>query len=131
MWVGAGIVTALYLPLMMYLATPTTVAYLLLAFGLLYGAPYAINATYLAESFPASTRGTGVSTAHGLGRIGSMVSPILIGSVAATYSVGFGIGLLGISYAVAGLIPGLFIREHMFDPTAVGVPMEAVSRAQS
>ena len=30
-----------------------------------------------------------------------------------------GIGLLGISYAVCALIPGVFISEKMFDPKAI------------
>jgi MFS transporter, AAHS family, cis,cis-muconate transporter len=118
-WLLAGVVTALYVPIMMYVATPANVAYLLLAFGFLYGAPYAINATYLSESFPVSFRGTAVAAAHGLGRVGSMISPLMIGYVSATYSVGLGIGLLGISYAIAGLIPGIFIPDRMFDPRAV------------
>jgi hypothetical protein len=33
-------------------------------------------------------------------------------------SIGLGIALLGFSYALCGLIPGLFIREKMFDPKA-------------
>ena len=47
------------------------------------------------------------------------MSPVLIGLAAAQYSIGFGIALLGIAYAVCALVPGLFIREKMFDPTAV------------
>jgi hypothetical protein len=38
---------------------------------------------------------------------------------AAQYSIGFGIALLGISYLLCALVPGLFIREKMFDPQAV------------
>ena len=43
--------------------------------------------------------------------------PLLIGMAADRYSIGLGIGLLGISYAVCAIIPGLWIPEHMFDPT--------------
>ena len=35
----------------------------------------------------------------------------MIGFAATNYSIGAGIALLGISYALTGLIPGLFIRE--------------------
>ena len=45
-----------------------------------------------------------------------MLSPLLIGMAATSYSIGLGIGLLGISYAVCALVPGVFIREKMFDP---------------
>jgi AAHS family cis,cis-muconate transporter-like MFS transporter len=119
MWVAAGVLTAVYLPVLVYTATPGNVAYLLLLFGFLYGAPYAINSTYLSESFPAGVRGTAVASSYNLGRIGSMLSPLLIGVAASSYSIGLGIGLLGISYAVCALVPGLFISEKMFDPKAV------------
>ena len=117
MWVIAGILTAIYLPVLIISATPDNVAWLLIFFGLLYGAPYAVNSTYMSESFPASVRGTAVGASYNLGRIGSTVSPLLIGLAADRYSVGLGIGLLGISYAVCAIVPGLWIPEHMFDPT--------------
>jgi AAHS family cis,cis-muconate transporter-like MFS transporter len=119
MWIVSGVLTAVYLPLLTYMATPANVAYLLLVFGLLYGAPYAVNSTYMSESFPAAIRGTAVGTSYNLGRIGSTLSPLLIGIAASNYSIGLGIGLLGISYAVCALIPGVFIKELMFDTKAV------------
>ena len=118
-WVVSCLLTAVYLPVLIYAATPANVAYLLLVFGFLYGAPYAVNSTYLSESFPAGVRGTAVATSYNLGRIGSMLSPLLIGMAASSYSIGLGIGLLGISYAVCALVPGLFIREKLFDPSAI------------
>jgi len=118
-WIVAGSLTAVYLPILIYAATPGNVAYLLLLFGFLYGAPYAVNSTYLSESFPAGVRGTAVGTSYNLGRIGSTLSPLLIGVAASSYSIGLGIGLLGISYAICALVPGLFIREKMYDPKAV------------
>jgi AAHS family cis,cis-muconate transporter-like MFS transporter len=119
MWIVSGVLTAVYLPVLVYAATPDNVAYLLLVFGFLYGAPYAINSTYLSESFPAGVRGTAVATSYNLGRIGSMASPLLIGLAATHYSIGLGIGLLGISYAACALVPGMFIREKMFDPKQI------------
>ena len=119
MWVLACVATAIALPLIMNISTPATVAYLLLIFGLLYGAPYAINATYMSESFPTAVRGTAVATAYNVGRLGSTISPLMVGWAASTYSVGFGIALLGISYALCGLIPGIFIPQKMYDPKAV------------
>lgn len=119
MWVASGMLTAIYLPILIYSATPNNVAYLLLIFGLLYGAPYAVSATYMSESFPPGVRGTAVGTSYNIGRIGSTISPILIGQVATNYSIGLGIALLGVSYALCGLIPGMFIREKMYDPKSV------------
>jgi hypothetical protein len=63
-------------------------------------------------------RGTAVGTAYNLGRIGSTISPLLIG-LAATDSIGPGLGLLGISYAICALIPSIFIQEKLFDPKSV------------
>ena len=130
-WIAAGLVTAAYLPILIFAATPENVPYLLLAFGFLYGAPYAINSTYLSESFPAGIRATAVATSYNLGRVGSTLSPVLIGMAASQYSIGFGIALLGISYLLCALVPGLFIREKMFDPQAVAspVPFDTAVRA--
>jgi AAHS family cis,cis-muconate transporter-like MFS transporter len=119
MWVAAGLLPAIYLPVLIFAATPSNVPWLLIGFGLLYGAPYAINSTYMSESFPASVRGTAMGTSYNLGRIGSTVSPLLIGVAATRYSIGAGIALLGLSYAVCALIPGTWIAEKMFDPKAV------------
>jgi AAHS family cis,cis-muconate transporter-like MFS transporter len=118
MWVVSGLATAIYLPILINFATPSNVPYLLLIFGLLYGAPYAVNATYMSESFPTSIRGTAVAASYNVGRIGSTISPVLIGWVATGYSIGFGIGLLGVAYAVCAIIPGLFIKERLYDPKA-------------
>jgi AAHS family cis,cis-muconate transporter-like MFS transporter len=129
MWVVSGVATAIYLPILVNFATPANVPYLLLIFGLLYGAPYAVNATYMSESFPSAVRGTAVGASYNVGRIGSTISPILIGRVATDYSIGFGIGLLGVAYAICALIPGLFIKEQLFDPKAVDAPAGATPPA--
>jgi AAHS family cis,cis-muconate transporter-like MFS transporter len=54
-----------------------------------------------------------MATSYNIGRLGATISPLLIGWAASNYSI-----ILGISYAINGLIPGLFIREKMFDPEA-------------
>jgi AAHS family cis,cis-muconate transporter-like MFS transporter len=132
MWVASGVLTAIYVPLFIFYATPTNIPYLLLVFGLLYGAPYAVSATFMSESFPSSVRGTAVGAAYNLGRIGATLSPLLIGLTAAHYSIGLGIGLLGISYAACALIPGLFIKEKQFDPSAVeSAPASSLSLPQT
>lgn len=127
-WTLSGLLTACFLPLLAVYANADNVAYLLLVFGFLYGAPYAVNATYLSESFPASVRGTAVATSYNIGRIGSMVSPLMIGFVASNYSIALGLGLLGISYAVCALIPGLFISERLYDPQSVESQAAAAPR---
>ncbi|HEX7793283.1 MAG TPA: hypothetical protein VF456_02985, partial [Vicinamibacterales bacterium] len=59
---------------------------------------------------------------------------MLIGMAASKYSIGLGIGLLGISYAICAIVPGLLIKEKMFDTTAVEratVPEPQIAHAQS
>jgi AAHS family cis,cis-muconate transporter-like MFS transporter len=127
MWVAAGLLTAVYVPLFVFYGTPSNIAYHLLVFGLLYGAPYAVNGTYMSESFPSVVRGTAVGASYNLGRIGATLSPLLIGLAATRYSIGSGLALLGISYLACALIPGLFIDEHQFDPKAVQATSPALS----
>jgi AAHS family cis,cis-muconate transporter-like MFS transporter len=73
----------------------------------------------MSESFPIAIRGTAVGTSYNVGRVGSTLSPMLIGMAASKYSIGLGIGLLGISYAICAIVPGLLIKEKMFDTTSV------------
>lgn len=122
-WVLTGLATAAALPLIMFAATPVSVAYLLPVFGLLYGAPYAVLATYMSESFPTPVRATGMAAAYAIGRTGATISPLLIGWAATGYSIALGIALLGVSYAICAIIPGFFIREKMYDPAAL-TPVE-------
>jgi hypothetical protein len=79
-----------------------------------------IAAGYLADRFGA--------VSYNVGRVGGIVSPWLIGRAGETYSSGLGIALLGVSHAICALIPGLLIREWMYDPRAVDAP-EAAARA--
>ena len=44
--------TALFIPVVVYMHNADNIGVLMLIFGFLYGIPYAINATYLTESFP-------------------------------------------------------------------------------
>lgn len=119
---GLGVADGRVLPLLIFFGTPSSIAWLLLVFGFLYGAPYAVNGTYMSESFPSSVRGTAVGAAYNIGRIGATLSPLLIGLAATEYSIGAGLALLGVSYLACALLPGLFIEERQFDPSAVKAP---------
>jgi MFS transporter, AAHS family, cis,cis-muconate transporter len=121
MWVIVGLAVAIYIPFVMNYATKDNIAYLLLIFGGMYGALYAIFATYLSESFPTSVRGTAMATSYNIGRIGSMISPLVIGWAATQYSIGIGIATCGAAYLLCALLPGIFIKEKMYDPKAVVV----------
>jgi AAHS family cis,cis-muconate transporter-like MFS transporter len=118
-WLFAGIGSAVVLPVIVHYATPTDIAFLLILFGLLCGAPYGVNGAYMSESFPTAIRGTCLATAHNVGRVGAISAPLMIGAVSAGYSIGLGIALLGIAYLICGLIPPIFIREKVFDPKSI------------
>lgn len=104
------------LPIVYLYQTPGNIIILMTILGFVYGAPYGVNATYLSESFPTHVRGTAVGAAYNTGRIGAAVAPVLIGIIATSHSIGFGLAVLGIAYAFTGLIPAFFIKEKMYDP---------------
>ncbi|MDM1273718.1 MULTISPECIES: MFS transporter [Acinetobacter] len=108
--------TALFLPVIIYFNTPTNILYLMLMFGFLYGMPFAINATYMTESFPTSIRGTAVGGAFNIGRIGAVFAPLTIGYFAQGGSIGTGLLIMAAAYFICGLIPALFIKDRLYDP---------------
>jgi AAHS family cis,cis-muconate transporter-like MFS transporter len=118
-WMIGGVATAIAMPCIMSYANTSNVIYLMIMFGFLYAIPYALLSTYMSESFPVDVRGTAVATMSSIGKIGSISAPIFVGFMATQYSIGFGIALLGIAYAICALVPGLFIKEKMYDPSAM------------
>ncbi|WP_440465301.1 MFS transporter [Psychrobacter sp. ASPA161_6] len=108
--------TALFLPLIVFYNSPANILYLLVTFGFLYGIPYGVNATYMAESFPTLIRGTAMGGAYNVGRIGAATAPAVIGYLASGGSIGMGFVVMGGAYFICGIIPALFIKEKQFDP---------------
>jgi MFS transporter, AAHS family, cis,cis-muconate transporter len=115
-YIAAGLATAVFLPVIYLYNTPANIIILLTTLGFLYGAQYGINSTYMSESFPTQIRGTAVGGAYNIGRFGAAIAPLVIGIIAETQSIGFGLATLGIAYALSGIIPAIFIREKMYDP---------------
>lgn len=108
--------TAAFLPIVVLYHSPDTILWMLVVFGFLYGVPYGVNATYMAESFEAKYRGTAVGGAYNIGRAGAALAPVAIGFFASQISIGFGFLVMGGAYFICGVIPALFIREKQFDP---------------
>lgn len=125
-YIIGGISTAIFLPFIYLYNTPANIIVLLTILGFLYGAQYGINSTYMSESFPTHIRGTAVGGAYNIGRFGAAIAPITIGIIAESQSIGLGLAMLGIAYAVSGIIPWLFIREKIYDPfeNKVNAPIE-------
>lgn len=108
--------TAAFLPVIIFFNTPDNIAYLLITFGFLYGIPYGVNATYMAESFSTDVRGTAIGGAYNMGRLGAAIAPATIGMIAAGSSFTMAFIVMGAAYFIAGVIPGLLIRERQYDP---------------
>ena len=125
MFVIGGLSTAMALPLIIKFQSPENIIILLTIFGFLYGMPYAVNATYMSESFPTNIRGTAVGGAYNIGRVGAAFAPVIIGMIATNQSIGLGLGLLGVAYALCGIIPALFIKEKMYEPFVKQAPQES------
>jgi len=104
-------------PLIVWYNTPGNIIILLTAFGFAYGMPYGVNATYMTESFATNIRGTAVGGSYNIGRIGAILAPTAIGFIATQYSIGLGLVIMAVAYVLTGLIPALFIREKMYDPS--------------
>lgn len=119
MFAVGGLATAVMVPILFIFQTPATVVVLMIVFGFLYGMPYAVNATYMNESFPTHLRGTATGGSYNIGRIGSMTAPLVIGIIADRFTLGLGLAVLGVAYALAALIPFFFIKEKMYDPNAI------------
>ena len=115
-FVFGTVATAAFLPVIIFYNTPTNIAYLLITFGFLYGIPYGVNATYMAETFSTDVRGTAIGGAYNMGRLGAAIAPATIGMIAAGGSFTMAFIVMGAAYFIAGVIPGLFIRERQYDP---------------
>ncbi len=108
--------TAIFIPIIVYLNTPANIMWMMLTFGFLYGIPYAINATYMTESFPTSIRGSAVGGAFNFGRLGAIFAPVTIGFFAQNGSIGTGLLVMGVAYFCCGVVPLLFIKDRLYDP---------------
>lgn len=107
---------AVFLPVIVLWHTPGNIAWLMTAFGFLYGMPYGVNATYMTESFEARIRGSAVGGAYNVGRAGAAIAPAAIGFLATDGTIGLGFLVMGGAYFLAGVVPALFIKEKLYDP---------------
>lgn len=115
-FVFGAIGTAIFLPVIVFFNSADSILYLLVIFGFLYGIPYGVNATYMAESFSTSVRGTAIGGAYNVGRLGAAIAPATIGYLASGGSIGVGFVVMGGAYFICGIIPALLIKEKLYDP---------------
>ncbi|MGK3623029.1 MFS transporter [Acinetobacter sp. A11] len=115
-FVFGTIASAVFLPIIIFFNTPDNILYLLITFGFLYGIPYGVNATYMAESFSTDVRGTAIGGAYNIGRVGAAIAPATIGFLASGGTFAMAFIVMGAAYFVAGVLPGLFIKDRQYDP---------------
>lgn len=115
-FVFGTLASAIFLPVIIFFNTPDNILYLLVTFGFLYGIPYGVNATYMAESFSTDVRGTAIGGAYNIGRVGAAIAPATIGFLASGGTFAMAFIVMGAAYFVAGVLPGLFIRDRQYDP---------------
>ncbi len=115
-FVFGTIASAIFLPVIIFFNTPDNILYLLITFGFLYGIPYGVNATYMAESFSTDVRGTAIGGAYNIGRVGAAIAPATIGFLASGGTFTMAFIVMGAAYFIAGVLPGLFIRDRQYDP---------------
>jgi AAHS family cis,cis-muconate transporter-like MFS transporter len=110
--------TAIALPLIIFYSTPDNIIYMLTAFGFLYGAPYGVNGTYMAESFDVRIRATAVGGSYNVGRIGAALAQAIIGGIATQSSIGMGLAILAVA-GVLTILPTIAIPPKMYDCLAM------------
>jgi MFS transporter, AAHS family, cis,cis-muconate transporter len=106
--------TAIALPVIIFYHSPENIVILMTIFGFLYGAPYGVNGSYMAESFNVRIRATAVGGSYNVGRIGAALAPVAIGGIATQSSIGMGLTILAVSYVLT-VLPTIFIPDHQFD----------------
>lgn len=109
------IVAAAGIPVVMHFHTADNIVFMLAALGFFYGMPYAVIGAYMTETFEVGIRGTAISGAYNVGRIGAATAPLMIGTVASAYSIGMGLTVLGAAYLLTGLVTILFIPPNVYD----------------
>ena len=115
-FVFGTLASAIFLPVIIFFNTPDNILYLLVTFGFLYGIPYGVNATYMAESFSTDVRGTAIGGAYNIGRVGAAIAPATIGFLASGGTFAMAFIVMGVAYFIAGVLPGLFIQDRQYDP---------------
>lgn len=102
-------------------STADNILMLMMVHGFFYGIPVGIAATYMTESFPTQVRGTAVGGSYNLARIAAIFAPLTIGFLSqhSVDGLGHGMMLMGLAWAVSGLIAIFFIKDRLYDTKAV------------
>ena len=73
--------TAIFGLCLAFWANSSNILVLMLLYGVCYGMPTGIHATFIGECFPTHLRSTGVGFTFNIGRLGAFIAPILMGKL--------------------------------------------------
>ena len=62
-----------------------------------------------------------------MGRLGAAIAPATIGFIAAGGSFTMAFIVMGTAYFIAGVIPGLLIRERQYDPQQASMSAQSAN----
>ena len=104
-------------------ANESNVLVLMLLYGVCYGMPTGIHATFIGECFPTHLRTTGVGFTFNIGRLGAFIAPILIGKMVDMDMISLGIATMTVSYVLCS-VATLPIKEREYDASKVSAELE-------
>ena len=104
-------------------ANENNVLVLMLLYGVCYGMPTGIHATFIGECFPTHLRTTGVGFTFNIGRLGAFIAPILIGQLVDMNMITVGIASMTVSYVLCS-VATLPIKEREYDAAKVSAELE-------
>ena len=104
-------------------ANSSNILVLMLLYGVCYGMPTGIHATFIGECFPTHLRSTGVGFTFNIGRLGAFVAPILMGKLVDMNMISVAIATVTISYVLCSLAT-LPIKEREYDASNVAAQLE-------
>ena len=115
--------TAIFGLCLAFWANSSNILVLMLLYGVCYGMPTGIHATFIGECFPTHLRSTGVGFTFNIGRLGAFVAPILMGKLVDMNMINVAIATVTISYILCSLAT-LPIKEREYDAANVATQLE-------
>ena len=115
--------TAIFGLCLAFWANSSNILVLMLLYGVCYGMPTGIHATFIGECFPTHLRSTGVGFTFNIGRLGAFVAPILMGKLVDMNMISVAVATVTISYVLCSLAT-LPIKEREYDASNVAAELE-------
>lgn len=115
--------TAIFGLCLAFWANSSNILVLMLLYGVCYGMPTGIHATFIGECFPTHLRSTGVGFTFNVGRLGAFIAPILMGKLVDMNMISVAIATVTISYVLCSLAT-LPIKEREYDASNVAAELE-------